>query len=229
MMAKAVLFDLGGTLAEYFTKWTPVLRQSISEAHAYLAGHGLCTESVDDVWPRVEADNHEARNYRVRPLEKRLQRIFRLPASTDRMDGLCRAFMGQAFAMGKCYPDSVPVLRELRANGLKLAIVSNLPWGSPAYLWHDEIRRLGLHECVDEVVTCTDVGWRKPASPIFRYALDKLEVSVEDAVFVGDDPRWDLVGPRRIGMDAVIISRESIRPDIDAPQITDLHQLPPRL
>ncbi len=227
-MKRAILFDLGNTLAEYFPRWTPILHESIARVHAYLADQGLYDISLDDLWPRVDAERREAPNYHVRPLEQRLRRIFRLPASASYPD-LCRIFMRRTFALGKVYPDSIPVLDDLRGRGIKLAIVSNTPWGSPSYLWREEIHRLDLDAHVDEVVFCADVGWRKPARPIFRHALDKLGVSAEDSIFVGDDPRWDLVGPRRVGMGAIIISREGIRPEIGAPQITELRQLLPML
>lgn len=226
---KAILFDLGNTLVEYFPKWTPVLKESIEQAHVYLTERGLCSLSLDEVWPRVDTENHEARNYRVRPLGRRLQHIFDLTASPGELDGLCRVFMRPTFAFGKCYQDSKPVLREVRAMGLKSAIVSNAPWGCPAYLWHEEIGRHGLPEYVDEVVMCTDVGWRKPARPIFRYAMDKLGCTADECMFVGDDPRWDLAGPRAVGMDAIVIDREGTLSEPGAPVITGLMELIPIL
>ncbi len=228
-MIKGALFDLGGTLAEYFPRFTPALRECMAESHEYLTGAALCSVSLDDVWTRVESENHEARNHCVRPLGKRLQRIFGVTPLPEQVDGMCRAFMRPIFALGRCYDDVPAVLSELRSMGLKTAIVSNAPWGSPATLWHEEIRRLGMHELVDEVVMCTDVGWRKPAKPVFVHAMEKLGLSAHDCIFVGDDPRWDLVGPRSVGMEAVVISREGRRPDINAAQIASLSELLPIL
>jgi putative hydrolase of the HAD superfamily len=60
---------------------------------------------------------------------------------------------------------------------------------------------------VNAVVFCSEVGWRKPARQIFDYTLERLHVRPEQCVFVGDDPRWDLAGPRALGMQAVLIDR----------------------
>jgi putative hydrolase of the HAD superfamily len=64
-----------------------------------------------------------------------------------------------------------------------------------------------LVERVDAVVFCGDVGWRKPARQIFEYTLERLHVAPGACVFVGDDPRWDLVGSRALGMQAILIDR----------------------
>ena len=97
----------------------------------------------------------------------------------------------------------------MRAQGIKTAIVSNTPWGSPAALWREELARLGLADAVDVLVFCPDCGWRKPARQIFDYALGKLKAMPEQCVFVGDDPRWDIAGPEAVGMAAVLIDRRT--------------------
>lgn len=225
-MIRAVLFDLGNTLAEYYTSatFTRVLKQAVAEVEIYLDGHGLIIARRDDLWTRVQAENHEARNHRVRPLEARLTRIFGV-RDAEHIEGMCRAFLKPTFALGRCYEDSVPVLQELRAKGVKTAIVSNAPWGSPARLWREELGRLGLADCVDHIAICTDVGWRKPAKPIFLRATHELGVMAEDCLFVGDHPGWDLAGARRAGIRGILINREGERADLRAEQITGLREL----
>lgn len=227
---KAILFDLGNTLAEYYTRaeFPGVLKLAISEVEIYLDSHGLVIPRPDELWIRIEAENHEARNYRVRPLEARLRRIFGV-SDDSHIEAMCRAFLKPTFALGRCYEDSVPVLQELRSMGIRTAIVSNSPCGSPARLWREEIERLGLAEHVDGITICTDVGWRKPARPIFLHALNKLGLAAEDCVFVGDYPRWDVEGPRRVGMEAIIIAREGAAPGIGAASIAGLRELLPLL
>jgi putative hydrolase of the HAD superfamily len=113
--------------------------------------------------------------------------------------------------------------------GCKTAIVSNTPWGSPGDLWHEEIRRLGLADHVDTIVCCDDVGWRKPAAPIFQHTMDKLGVTPAECLFVGDDPRWDIVGPRAIGMPAILIDRAGAQEHDGVVTIRDLGQLVERV
>lgn len=133
----AVLFDLGGTLAEYFTReqFPRVLAQALGEVSACLAERGLPLPTEADFRARVEAEDHTASDYRVRPLEGRLARIYGLTeASADAalLDAICRRWLRPVFALGRVYPDSIPLLQWLRRAGFRTAILSNSPWGSPA-------------------------------------------------------------------------------------------------
>ncbi len=211
-MKKAVLFDLGNTLVRYYghPQWPEVIAAAMAEVRAALESQGRLGISDAAIWDAVRAEDHEAANHRVRPLEGRLRRIFQLrdrPADEELDLALCRAFLKPIFALAHRYADTLPVLKALRAQGLALVIVSNTPWGSPAEPWREELARLGLQDAVDMTVFCRDVGWRKPARPIFRRALERLGLPPEACLFVGDHPVWDVEGPRRVGIKALRIDR----------------------
>jgi len=209
-LPEAVLFDLGNTLVAYWERaqWPAVLHGAIEETMRFLAREGRLRVSADTVWQRVEGHNHELPGHRVYPLQERLVGIFGLAREEEvLLNEACWRFLAPMFARGQPYADVLATLAALRNAGVKTAIVSNSPWGSPAALWREEIERLGLRQQVDADVFCGDVGWRKPARPIFDLALRKLDVAPDRCLFVGDDPRWDLVGPRALGMRALLIDR----------------------
>jgi len=72
----------------------------------------------------------------------------------------------------------------------------------------EELRRHALLERLDAVAFCVDVGWRKPHPAPFLCALKKLAIEPSDAVFVGDDPRWDVEGALRAGIRPILISAD---------------------
>ena len=113
--------------------------------------------------------------------------------------------MKPIFELARPCPQAPIVLEALRRRGVKTAIVSNTPWGSPAGEWRTELARHGLLESVDAVVFCVDVGWRKPHRAPFDRALALLEVAPPDAVFVGDDRHWDVVGAQNAGLRPVLL------------------------
>jgi putative hydrolase of the HAD superfamily len=232
-MKNTVLFDLGNTLVQYYTssESPTVIGQSIIQAQAYLRQKGLLNVSPETMWRGVENENYEAPDYRVRPLEGRLARIFQLDPTESPafVTAVCRQFLKPIFALGHCYEDTQPTLEALRAKGFRTAIVSNTPWGSPAHLWREEIARFGLSELVDAVVFCTDVGWRKPAKQIFECALQKVQALPQQCLFVGDDPKWDLAGPGAMGIEAVLINRRGTRPPTEEAAIRSLDELWDRL
>mgnify|MGYP002682197631 FL=1 len=234
MPVRALLFDYGNTLVAYFTRAEQhaVLEAAHREVSARLKASGLLRVSWDTLWPRVLKHNKEADDCHVQPLIGRLARIYDLDLESlndDLADDLCRGWLKPVFAHGRLYEDTIPALNELRAKGYQTAIVSNTPWGSPGDIWRGEIERHGLKERMDEVVFCTDCGWRKPARQIFEYTLDRLGLGPEECLFVGDDPGWDIAGPRAVGMSAVLVDRDGKMQDSGEGSISSLAQLMERL
>lgn len=210
-MTRAVLFDLGNTLVRYYRRdefpWIlrECLRSAAAAAH-YKAG------DFEALFKKALELNHEADNFAVRLLEDRILDLF---PTCDKKDAIamaraCRAFMKPIFSCARIETDAHRVLDELRSRGFRTAIVSNTPWGSSAELWLEELRRHALLERLDAVTFCVDVGWRKPHPAPFLYTLRKLAVEPSDAVFVGDDPRWDVEGAIRVGIQPILVSDDPI-------------------
>jgi len=216
MKKTAVLFDFGNTLAHYFKSRIPIsiLEKNIDEVKNYLNSLNLLNISRDVIWQNVKNEGIEAKDHRVRPMADRLCRIFKIKVSDLPAGGdieICRRFMSPIFKMGKCYDDTIPTLCMLKERGIKTAIVSNAPWGCPAQICREEVARVNLVHLMDDIIFCTDVGWRKPARQIFEYALNRLQETPKHCLFVGDHPEWDFEGPRSIGMDAVLVDRSGTR------------------
>jgi HAD superfamily hydrolase (TIGR01509 family) len=206
---RAALFDLGNTLVSYYTssEFTPILRRSLSACQQMLGHSDPSHEAQHALLLKALDLNQERPDLAVWPLEERLQLLFSDYAPDAAMTKrLSSVFLEPIFATGKLMPDALAVLEALRARGVKTAIVSNVPWGSPAEHWRTELARHGLLEAVDAVVFCVDVGWRKPHSAPFRRALYLLNVSATDAVFVGDDLLWDVEGAKRAKLRPILIA-----------------------
>ena len=208
-MTRAVLFDLGNTLVHYYRReeFPPILRECLRCAAAAVNYNAA---DLDSFFEKALELNREADDFTVRPLENRIDRLFPKYRVTDpvTMRNVCRAFMAPIFSCAKVDDDAAEVLDELRTRGLRTAIVSNTPWGSSAELWLEELRRHALLERLDAVTFCVEVGWRKPHPAPFLCTLKKLEIEPSDAIFVGDDPRWDVEGARRAGIRPILISAD---------------------
>jgi len=95
------------------------------------------------------------------------------------------------------YPDTVEVLRSLKAHGLQTAIVSNIAFDiRPAF------RTAGAD--ADEFVLSFEVGVVKPDPRIFQIALQRLGIAAEDALMVGDSEENDGAA-RTIGCDFILV------------------------
>lgn len=84
------------------------------------------------------------------------------------------------------YRDTDEVLRNLRAEGVATAVISNIAFDiRPAFDRH------GLTELVDEVLMSYTEGVVKPDPKIFLRACERLGVEPGDALMVGDSSEAD--------------------------------------
>ena len=205
---RAILFDLGNTLVRYYTsgEFPLVLRRCLREC-AWALGQTEDHGRDEDLLERALLLNRERSDYAVRPLAARLQELLGGYESIDEAsaEALGTAFLKPIFAMARLDALAVPLLEALRGRGIKTAIVSNTPWGSPATAWRAELTRHRLLDKFDATVFCMDVGWRKPHRAPFDRALSLLEVAPAEALFVGDDHRWDVVGAQNVGLRPVLL------------------------
>jgi len=119
------------------------------------------------------------------------------------------------------FEDVLPVLDELRAAELRIAVVSNGIRDLREFVAHHRLD-------VDAIVDSRSHGRVKPHPTIFQAALDLLDVRPVDAVMVGDSVEEDIEGARALGMRAILIDREDRHPDIEE-RLTDLYGLPAAL
>ena len=229
---RAVLFDLGNTLVAYYRARdiAPILRDSVDSVCDFLAERKSAVADRDRAFQDALELNTEDPGYRVRPLAGRLVEIFaEYELGDDELNAMCDIFLRPILRLAVLDAHALPTLAAIRQKGIRTAIVSNTPWGSPAERWVEELRRHGLMEAVDATVFCVDVGWRKPAPQIFQHALSLLDVDARDAVFVGDDPRQDVAGAARSGLRAILIDPRGAATDAPHQAIHSLTELLPLL
>ncbi len=87
----------------------------------------------------------------------------------------------------------------------KIGLISNFTYGPVV---HSSLRKLGISEFFSCVVVSGDCGWRKPHRKIFEDALNRLEVTPKEAVFVGDSPSEDIAGAIEAGLVTVFVPSE---------------------
>jgi putative hydrolase of the HAD superfamily len=106
------------------------------------------------------------------------------------------------------FDDARPALAALRAQGLKLGLLSNTERDLAAFVAHHRLE-------VDAVLTSRLHGKTKPHEAIFLRMLELLDVQPTDAVMVGDTIEDDVEGAKAVGMRAILIDREGLYPDAE--------------
>lgn len=119
------------------------------------------------------------------------------------------------------YDDVIPVLSGLKQEGFTVGLITNIEYDMEPLL-----RELGLSPILDLVATSREVGVAKPDPEIFRFALERAGTDPDDSVHVGDSYTVDVEGARAVGINAILIDRHEVYPDVtDCPRIENLTEL----
>jgi putative hydrolase of the HAD superfamily len=130
-------------------------------------------------------------------------------------------------------PGAVETLRELKARGFPIALVSMCAPDTPGF-W----RACELAAFVDVEVFSSETGLRKPDPAIYRSAAEALGVEPSECLYCGDGAYGELTGAAAVGMAAYLIRdpdvdpAETLRPegeDWTGASVSDLRELLPLL
>src|SRR5262245_18251174 len=186
MKFRAVLFDAAETL---FTT-----RGSVGEIYAGLANQYASTATPESIQAAF------VRNFRgAGPVSTENQkewwkdivhRVFTEVGMVEKFD----QFFDQVYDTFRnsqgwvLFPETLQVLKELKAAGCKLGVVSNLDTRI-----YTVMESLSILEFFDTVTTSSETGFCKPDQRIFEAAVLALRTKSSDTVIVGDSLRDDVV------------------------------------
>ncbi len=115
------------------------------------------------------------------------------------------------------FPGVIPTLLKLKEK-YKLGVISN---GLAVKQW-EKLIDLGIHHLFDVVATSEELGFSKPQKEIFLHAVEKLGLSPEECIMVGDRLDTDILGGNLAGIKTVYLRKgkygtESPRKDEETP------------
>jgi putative hydrolase of the HAD superfamily len=227
-MLAAVIFDLGGTLIYP----TSTQEDSASHLERWLRDRGLPADlgaAVRDarrwMWQMTSTTG---RQYTTQEAIRRAFAQLALPApETGWVDAAERAFFEPELAGYRPFPESLALLRRLRAARIRTACISN---SSSHWLIEQIVDRMGFRPYLDPVVSSAGFGRIKPDPGIFRSVLGRWGVPPVRAAMIGDTLEADIAGGRGVGMRTIYVTmtpnpdnvnHRHIYADVDAPTLED--------
>ena len=208
---QAVIFDWGGTLTPWRTmdhlagwrSYAAVLHADEPALAAKMAS--ALHDAEESAWQRVRAE-HRAFT---------LAQVF-ADAGVPVDDGALAAFRQYWEPATYTDPEVAPLLKTLRARGLRVGVLSSTGWPG---VWHEDVfRRDGVFDLFHGCVWSSDLEWTKPHPEAFRAAMTAIEVDDPSAcVYVGDRPYDDISGSKAVGMRAVLVPHSEIPPNQQVP------------
>jgi putative hydrolase of the HAD superfamily len=213
---KAVIFDLGDTLVEYEglpLSWVEYYPEALSRLAAHLgaapnprqieAGQGILRAYNTRLHPRLEEIS-------FRQILSEIARAWSVGPPTDD-EGAATAFFSTFRQRLRPFPDSGPVLSELRRRGMAIGVFTDVPYGMPRSLVLEDIRDSGLEGLLDQVVTSGEAGFRKPSPVTLRTVAERLGLGPADFAYVGNEAK-DAAAARAYGCRSVVIDRAGAKP-----------------
>ncbi len=90
------------------------------------------------------------------------------------------------------------------AKKYKIAIISDAQW----IFAEPEMSMLEIDQLFDTKILSSRMGFKKPDIRLFNYAMEKLGVKPEEAIYIGDNPFKDLAGAKNAGMGFILYRSE---------------------
>ena len=227
-MIKAVFFDLYGTLAGFKPSRFEIQSSACEKFNLHPTPEGILKGySI--------ADQFMTRQNVVRPVRKmNHQEAFNFFCEYERLIlsgsdievNLEKA--GKIWNHIKTIPydlnifdDVIPVLSELKSQGMKIGLLSNMNESGTSLLG-----KFNLETLMDFAVTSLEVGLEKPHAPIFLEALNQAGSKEGDSVHVGDQIDSDVKGAFETGIHPILIDRDDNHKCFNAcPKITNLFEI----
>lgn len=189
-MIKAVIFDMFETLVTLFTG-----RTYFSEHIA--ADLGQPIEAFRKCWHETEKDRTLGKYSMEEGLTITLKNL--CAYSQANVELICRK---RREALGDTFndipPESLWLLKTLHEKGLKVGLITNTFSDE-----RDMILASPLYPLFDAAMISYEQGLLKPDPEIYRRAIQALDVTAEECLYVGDGGSHELQGARSLGMQAI--------------------------
>ncbi len=200
-MIKAVVFDLYGTLltGDIYTNV-----EDKDEALSRILRENGYDVYYQEVWaarqfvmfidyPRGRANTPQ--DFYAKVLE-------RLEIPPDQKLARTMAHKAAELEKVRLFPDVIPTVNALKSHGIQTAILTTIPsWRFKHILDENSVK-------IDFIFTAKEAKAVKPNPKIYHAVLKKLQVKSNQALMVGDDPKTDVIPPKKLGIKAVLLCRE---------------------
>lgn len=202
----AVIFDWGGTLTRWhdidFHAESLALAQAVVDAdHDVEASRARLHEAGNTIWGR-------SRDHQQSSTVDDLFAEAGLAHDPDLLNAYYDFWEPHTYTD----PGVGPLWEALRADGVKVGVLSNTIWPRT---FHEAIfERDGVLHLIDGDVYTSEIAWTKPSPLAFRAAMDAVGATdPARCVYVGDRLFDDIWGAHQAGLRAIHVPHSAIPPE----------------
>ncbi|MBN1644577.1 HAD family hydrolase [Candidatus Woesearchaeota archaeon] len=195
-MIKGIIFDFWGTLVEQGT-YSP-LRQTYKLLRVRMPFSPFVVKFESVFMTKKYEDQATA--------FREACKVFNIdckPFVIDRLIGIWNSCK----LLAKPYPETIDVLKDLKAKGIKMALSSNSPFNNVEPV----LERCEMNDFFDRVNLSWETGKLKHEAVTFESILRPLGLKRSEVLMVGDSLETDIAGAEKVGIKAVLIDRKDRR------------------
>lgn len=220
---RAVLLDVLGTLVELESPGS-ALREEIERRTGVDVGHDRAGAAFAAEIGYYLAHHIEGRDMEaVEDLRDRCAEEIRRTLALEGLDHATAREAMLAALRFRAFGDALPLLRVLKARGVRVVAASNWDASLP-----EGLERTGLGPYLDAAVSSAVVGAAKPDPAVFQAALEYAQCEPDEAFHVGDSPEGDVEGARAAGIRVALLDRHDVLPEPPpgVPKLSSLDAVP---
>jgi putative hydrolase of the HAD superfamily len=119
---------------------------------------------------------------------------------------IAHAHLNEFLKLCELHPYALSLLSKLHKLPIKIGLLSNVT--GPSEVFSEALKTFGLHEYFDAIVWSSDIGFRKPSKQAYDITLDRLGISAERTLMVGDSELADIDGAQKSGLQSILLTSE---------------------
>ena len=189
-MIRTVIFDMYETLITLFNSPLYFGTQMAIDA-------GITEDKFKRLWVSTEV----ARTVGKMTLEEALEMILveNKCYSKELLDSIVqKRIAAKEDCFNHMHLEIIPLFNNLREKGIKIGLISNC-FSEEAYV----IQRSVLFPYFDAVCLSYEQGIQKPDAEIYKKCIEKLMVTADECLYVGDGGSYELEAAKDLGMETV--------------------------
>lgn len=204
-MIKCVVFDLDNTLYDYDL----CHGKAMAKLEAFTCGeYGITKEGFDEIFGRAQRrvkeqlSNTGASHNRILYMQLFLEELGRKPV--EKALDMYDVYWNTMLDTMRLFPYVKPLFNDLKNRDIKIAILTDLT----AHIQHRKLRKLGIADDIDILVTSEEVGEEKPSAHAFDLVIKKTSFVPCELLMVGDSQQKDIDGAISNGMTGLLFTKD---------------------
>jgi len=189
---KAIFFDLFETLITEFSQGKRISKRN----YDYLNLLGIPNDQFKLEWRKRQGNRMNGFYNTYIDVIKDIAQCNQLQVSDEVIQYLYEERMKEKqFPFNNIHSDIVALLEYIRSKDIKIGLISNCTEEEVKY-WHSSQLAQYFHDCIFSF----EVKMSKPDPSIYVLACDRLNVTAEESIFIGDGGSSELEGAATVGL-----------------------------